>query len=268
MTQLASNEAEVEIEVDTTPADTEAEVEIEVTDEPEPEGYDPKKKVEFSTPEQQKKFNDIYKQAKMSDKRNQMYWDMLQKQQSELDELRGRFQQTDHAEAERILESRLHEARENGDEAKADKIMKEIIDFRVESRLKKEAPKENKKPPVNDPDVQAVVAFAEERDSRGSLLRPWIAESHPQHQNAMKIASAMALEVNSEFGFVDIPEVMRRMDDAMKPKRPVSNSRAPDPMRGNLTNSPNRGKIKLSSAELEVAQKLGVKPEDYAKWKR
>lgn len=232
------------------------------------EEFDPKSRVDFN-PEQQRKFNDLYKQVKMSDARNKMLADMNQKALDKIDELEKRFSQTDHAEAERILTSRLKEARESGDEDKADKIFQELIDFKVDSRLNKKQPEKPK--PVDamaDPDVRTVVQFAQETDANGNLLRPWIDARSPQHANAMKMAGAIAMSVDSEFGYVDIPEVMRRMDEAMKPKpTQQGNSRAPDPMRGNLTNGSSKGKMKLSPQELAAAQKLGVKPEDYLKWK-
>lgn len=233
------------------------------------EEFDPKSRVDFN-PEQQRKFNDLYKQVKMSDARNKMLADMNQKALDKIDELEKRFSQTDHAEAERILTSRLKEARESGDEDKADRIMQEIIDFRVDSKLKTKAPVNTVMQPSAEDieNARTVVRFAQETDASGNLLRPWIDSRHPQYTNAMKMAGAIAVSVDSEFGYVDIPEVMRRMDEAMKPKpTQQGNSRAPDPMRGNLTNGSSKGKMKLSPQELAAAQKLGVKPEDYLKWK-
>lgn len=230
--------------------------------------FDPKQRVEFSTPEQQKKFNDLYKQVKMSDARNRMQQDMLQKAMDKLGEFEKRFSQTDHAEAERILNTRLKEARDSGDEEKADQILQEIIDFRVDSKLNGKKEEKPKVDPMADPDVRTVVQFAQETDDSGRPLRPWIDATHPQHANAMKLAGAVAMDVNAEYGYVDIGEVFRRMDEGMKRKAaPQGNSRAPDPMRGNLTNNNNKGKIKLSPQELAIANKLGVKPEEYLKWK-
>lgn len=263
--EVESTEAE-EISQDNAPKDSPEVEELEQKQ----EEFDPKERVEFTTPEQQKKFNDVYKQMKMSDARNKMQSDMLAKAMDKISDLESRFKQTDHAEAERILTARLKEARDAGDEDKADKILQEIIDFRVDSKIKGKEEKPKHAPVIDDADVQTVVSFAQETDVRGNLLRPWISQDHPQHTNAMKLAQATALSVNADLGYVDVGEVMRRMDDAMKPKpKPAQgNSRAADPMRGNLTNTPPKGKMKLSPQELAAAQKLGVKPEDYLKWKR
>jgi hypothetical protein len=276
MTQNQENNTEIEaVEVeaqDATEAVTEQQEEGQEQVAPtQQDDFDPKERVDITDPKVQRKFNDIYKQMKMSDARNKMLTDIVEKLDKQNKELASRFEQTDHAEAERILTSRLKEARESGDEDRADKILQEIIDFRVDSKLKKVEPKAPvvQQPVIDDADVQTVISLAEETDVRGNLLRPWISDKHPAHKNAMKLAGALAIEVNAEFGYVDVGEVMKRMDDAMKPKAtPQGNSRAPDPMRGNLTNNPAKGKLKLSSQELAIAQKLGVKPEDYLKWKR
>lgn len=246
--------------------------ESQETQESEENDFDPKRHVEFSTPEQQKKFNDVYKQMRMSDNRNKMLTNMLEEAVGKIDELKTRFNQTDHAEAERILTQRLKEARDAGDEEKADKIFQEIVDFKVDSKIKEKAIqniKPQQKASYTDEDVQSIVRFAEETDESGKLRRPWISQNHPDHLNAMRMAGALALQVNAEMGYPDVEEVMKRMDDAMKsrPKALVGNTRAPDPMRGNLTNQPAKSKIKLSPQEIQIAKKLGVKPEDYLKWK-
>lgn len=277
--QTQTNEPEVEAEV--AQPETQETEQAEVSEQPEAQDsaqqeqeFDPRQRVEFSTPEQQKKFNDLYKQVKMSDARGKMKDAMIEKALAEIDELKSRFAQTDQAEAERILTQRLKEAREAGDEEKADKIFQEIVDFKVDSKLKTVVqPKISEINPGDEANIKTVVQLARETDENGVPLRPWIADNHPQHANAMKLAQATALTVNAELGYVDVAEVFRRMDDAMKPKAaapkaPAGNSRAPDPMRGNLTNRPTQGKIKLSPQEMAAAQKLGVKPEDYLKWKR
>jgi hypothetical protein len=233
---------------------------------PEPE-FDPRQKVEFDKPEQQKKFNDVYKQMKMSDSRNRFLNDSLSKAMEKIDELEKRFNQTDHAEAERVLNSRLKEARDAGDEDKADKILQEIIDFRVESKLQPKKPDPKVENALADPDVRTVVTMAQEVDERGQLKRPWIDQTHPDHANAMRLAGAVALQVHADLGYTDVGEVFRRMDEGMKPKAAAPVRRAIDPMRGNLTNKPPQGKMKLSPAELAAAEKLGVKPEAYLKWK-
>jgi len=239
----------------------------------------PPEKVEFSTPEQEKRFKDVWKQVKMSDARNQMLTDALTRQQEVLEELQSRFNQTDHAEAEKILNQRYREAQDNGDDEKANKILNEIIEFKAEAKIKQLIPKEKPKAeplPYSDDDVKSLVSFAQETDDRGQPLRPWINATHSKHAEAMKYAGIYAMEVNAEYGYVDIPETMKRVEKAMsQQKRPVSNNRSPDPMKSSLTNNNSRAKVSLSSKESEILSKLNahlstekqIKPEGYMKWK-
>lgn len=267
MTQSANETVEVEVPESTPEAQT---PEVE-NPQPENNDFDPKERVEITDPKVQKKFNHIYKQMKASDTRNQMYMDLLERQQKEIDEMKARFSQTDTAEAERVLLGRMKEASETGDEEKAHKIMLELIDLRAENKMKSlQQPKEIKKQiPEYDPDVQTVVKYAQEADASGNPLRPWLVQGHPQHENAMRLAGAVAMQVNADLGYVDVEEVFTRMDEAMKKKAaPQTSTRAPEPMRGGLTNNQTRGKIKLSPQELAICQKMNVKPEEYVKWKR
>lgn len=236
------------------------------------EDFDPKERVEISDPKVLKKFNHIYKQMKMSDARNQMLLDMNQKALDKIAEFEKRFSQTDSAEAERVLLSRIKEARENGDESRADQIMLELVDLRAENKVKQAVPKVEKLKPVEyTPEAIRVAELATETDAQGNVLRPWIAQDHPQHEKAMNFLAATAIKVQSELGFVDIDTVTREVDKLMNTKNAPPknvNTRAPEPMRGGLTNTQPRGKLKLSPQEAEIASKLGVKPEEYLKWKR
>lgn len=274
MTQSANNDEQVEsTEVDL--PENENDNQSHENSSNQEQEFDPKARVEFN-PEQQKKFNDLYKQVKKSDSRNQMLLQAMEEQNKVIEELKARFNQTDYAEAERVLKDRLRDARAEGDEAKADQILSELIDFKAESKIRQYTkPEKPKQQQQYDPDIQAVVKMAEETDDRGNLIRPWIAQDHPQHRNAMKFATIAAMEVDSELGYVDIPEVMRRIDKAMNKPRPSGNSRAPDPMGGNLTSSAPRSKVNLSPKESEILAKLNanlpkdrqIKPEGYLKWK-
>lgn len=273
--QEAPDTSEVEIEIEADAAQPDQEEDAGESAEQEEE-FDHTKRVDFDKPEQQRKFNDVYKQMKMSDQRNKFLTDINTKLMAKLEGIESRFAQTDTAEAERTLEARLKEARDNGDDVQEAKIWKEIIDFRVESKLSAvtKKPETVAQADISDPLVQDVIYYATETDDKGQILRPWIADvTHPQHKQAMSLAGFIATKVNAEVGYVDGSKVMEELDKAMRAKpataqpQPRGNTRAPDPMRGNLTNNQPKSKIKLSQAELAMANKLGVKPEAYAKWK-
>ena len=90
----------------------------------EPKPFDPKTdKVEFDKPEQQQKFDYVFKNMKMSDNRNAMLTEFLTEQQKQLDDLRGKVTsisqektQENHTEASRVLMSKLNTARMEGND--------------------------------------------------------------------------------------------------------------------------------------------------------
>lgn len=222
-----------------------------------------KKWVEF-TPEQQKKFNDVYKQVKMSDERNKILTQMLETQQAQLDELKQRFSKTDQAEAENILKTRLQEAREYGDLDMEMKILKEINDFYSGAKAQPEQ-KQVKKQEINlpeEPEARYVVALAQETDDSGQPLRPWLSENHPRYKTMLTQASIIAAEFDARGEAADITIVMKELDKRMNAKQ---NTRAPDPFSANLTTSRASSNIKpkLSAQEKAIAAKLGMSEADY-----
>lgn len=273
MSELAENTEEIEVEVEEAPPAPEVEVEVE---KPEEKEFDPSKRVEIKDPEVQRKFNHLYKQVKMSDQRNQLKDQMLEKAMAKIDDLESRWSKTDHAEAEKMLMARYKEAKESGDDDKELKILNELIEFKADQKLQKtkqEKPAEPVKPQGLDAlgeDGKYVYSLATETNDAGELVRPWLNEEHPRYRNALKHATLIASELEADTGDVDIADLMDRLDQQMNKKEPPKvqpNKRALDPMRSNLTNKDTRGKIKISADEAAVAKKLGVSLEEYVKWK-
>lgn len=270
-----TNETEQEIEVEQVQeapetVEVDAPEEKAATETPEAEeakGFDPKKRVEFSTPEQQAKFNNLYKQVKMSDARNAFQSQVIEKLYERLEALEKTQIQSGAKDAETVLQQRIKSARELGDEDAEAKAINDLVQFKVDSAIKGTQPKPK---PVNtveqlDPDEQYVYGLAIEKDNTGNLLRPWLQDTHPQHQEVLRLAKQYA----DEYGD-DPVVVMQKLDEHMSPKKPQptkTNTRAPDPLRTNLTVAPNKAKIKVSSKEAEIAKKLGVPLSEYVKYR-
>lgn len=223
--------------------------------------------VELS-PEAQRKFNDMYKQTKMSDQRNKFLLDANQKALQRIAELEARFNQTDEAEAERILQNSLQAALDDGDTAKATKIMTELADFKAEAKLKSlrktEIPKQQMDLPGDDVEIIRATVF--EKGDDGNYKRPWLHEGNPRYGDMLKHATIISAQVQHEFGYLDASEVMQRLDEVMTKKtttKPPANNRQPDVLGGGLTNKNNRGTLKISPQEMEMARKLGIDPKLY-----
>lgn len=228
--------------------------------------------VQFDKPEQQKAYNDLYKQVKMSDTRNSFLMDANTKLLSRLEEVESRFAQTDQAEAERILMERLKEARQSGDDDQEIKVLNELVGFHAERKKNKD--KQPAVKPSNFADdalVHDAQALFTETDASGNLAHPWILQTHPEHQQYLRMAAIVAAEVNAETGDIDLPTIIERVEERMSKKatggKTQTQRRAPDPMRSDLTNRQPERKLKLSAAEVSIANKLGISPEAYAKHK-
>lgn len=261
--QNAPKEAEKPVEA----VEVEEIQEVETAEEAEEEKeFDPKERVEITDPKVQAKLNNLYKQTKMSDARNKLMLDANMQLLSKVEELEKRFSQTDHAEAERILTSRLKEARAEGDEEKELKILNELVDYRADAKINQRVAKQKPtaEPIQADPEVRYVLELAEEKDDSGQVMRPWLNQSHPQFKSATIQAEMIGQRLFAENGEIDIPTVMQELDKAMA-KRPTQRpqARQPDPMAGNLTNRNSAPKLKLSPDEAAICAKLGIKPEAY-----
>ena len=261
-------EETVEIEV------TDAEQETPVETKPEAKKpFDPKTdKVDFSTPEQQEKFNYMYKQTKMSDARNQMLTDLLQTQQKQLDELKGRFQQTDSADAERILLGKIKNARDSGDDAAEIAAFSELADFKAQKIISEKVNYQKpvqQQPTADSPEAKYVMGLMQEVDNSGQPVRPWFNENHPEFNNALSALETIKVKyIGDPYA---LPKSLAELDQHMrsrmteKPAAPSAQVRAPNPLQGgNLTNVKQKTTIKMTRQELDIAKKLGVDPKNYA----
>lgn len=249
--------------------DEQPETPVEQPEEQKP--FDPKTdKVEFTTPEQQEKFNYIYKQAKMSDARNAMLNDLLAEQQRQLDALKSRFQQTDDTDAEKILLGKIKQARDAGDDAAEIEAINALTDFKVDKKLAPKQPPvqqpQNTIPPEHAQEFSYIANLVNERDTAGNLARPWLNETHPEFDTTIETLKTIAQKYTGDP--LAVPKSLAELDNLMRQKmtqKPPVQTRAPSPMQGgNLTNVNQKPTIKLTRQELDIAKKLGVDPKRYA----
>jgi hypothetical protein len=278
-----------EVKVDATNENQVPEIELEVVDEvntsdasqvdekpvaEEKKPFDPKSdRVDFTTPEQQEKFDYVYKQVKMSDARNQMLTDLLQEQQRQLDELKARNSKDDSATAEAMLTAKIKQARDAGDDLAEVNAFKEYAEFIADKKLaERSTPAKPVQPQVNDmQDVGYVASLMQEKDPSGNVLRPWLHEGHQDFEKALGALQTISAKYVGDpqavpKSLLELDNVMRsRMSTPKQPAQQAPNNRAPNPMQGsNLTNTKQRATIKMTRQELEIAKKLGVDPKKYA----
>jgi hypothetical protein len=277
-----TSEAQIQEEIEVTDAPEPEEVEVAVEpvepvenieEKVEEKTFNPKTdKVEFDKPEQQERFNEVFRQMKKSDARNQMLTDFLQEQQRQLDELRSGFTQIktektqlDSVEAEKTLMSKIAQARADGDDAAYDKALSEYVTFASDRQFEKKfEQKVNELTKKEQESSQADAAYIEslmsEKDETGSYKRPWLQESHADFNNAIQQLAVIAYKYTNDPQQLkkSLTELDQIMGTQMKKEEPTkTQSRAPNPMQGsNLTNQKPKGTIKMTRKEAEILKKL------------
>jgi hypothetical protein len=266
--KVDDSEPEVIIEEPEVQPDTEVEVESEA-----PLPGDSKKKEDWVElpPDAQRKFNDMYKQTKMSDQRNKFLLDANEKALKRIEELESRFKDTDQAHAEQVIFSKIQEARDNGDTQAELRLIGDLTDFKAEQKIRNAQPKKEESRQVDfglpQEDIDYLKETVFEKDDGGKFVRPWLHENSPRYSTTLKQSAIISAEVEAELGYVDAREVMNRLEKIMtqKPTTPrPANNRAPDPLQSGLTSRNPRGTLRLTPAEAAIADKLGIDPKVYA----
>lgn len=236
--------------------------------------FDPKKdRVDFSTPEQQAKFDDVYKQMKKSDARNKMLTDLLEEVTGRLDKIENKDKQTQSAEAEKLLFDKIIEANDEGDVESLTKSIDELVKYRAENTVKAQIDEYTKKISQNDlAQAQTVEEFMNQKDDKGDFMYPWMQEDDPRFEEFLQKSSVLGYQLSQKnpndpnLVYKTMQKANEEMLNWEAPKQKKQPStRTPDPMQGsNLTQQEGRNKIKMTQAELEIARRLGVDPKKYA----
>lgn len=274
---------DTETEITDAPEVDSVEVQIDSQDPPENQENEPEKKafnpktdkVEFDKPEQQARFNEVFRDLKKSDQRNQMLTDFLQEQQRQIDELRSATQeikaekiQLDQVEAEKLLMSKIRTARDEGDMDAYDAAYVELTEFRASKAAQKIIDQKVNELSQKDSTVDAgharyIASLMEERGASGEFVRPWLQETHPEFTDTIQQLAVIAYKYNGDPNQLQksLSELDRIKGAQMKkdepPKTAQTQQRAPNPLQGsNLTNQKPKGTIKMTRAEQTILNKL------------
>lgn len=252
----APEPAEVEIPIDDDPPETE-----DKTSEPDKKTFNPKKdKVEFSTPEQEARFNEIFRQLKKSDQRNEMLTDFLQEQGKLIDDIRQERSQVAQADAEKVILERIKIAREQENFDEYDKAFRELTKYESSKLFEEKVNEFRKSETVQaDNDARFVAKAMEETDENGNYIRPWLQEQNDQFPVALYQIKKIAGKYQGDPQILEktLKELDEVMSAPMKKDPPKPQVRAPNPMQGsNLTNHNPKGKIKMSRVEADILSKL------------
>jgi hypothetical protein len=231
--------------------------------------------VEINDPKVQARFNDVYKQMRKANEEKEKLENELKEFKEKVNFLHNKEEKLKEEEAENLIRQKIKEAKDVGDEDAEIRAIEELVEYKS---AKKQALEEKNQQKVNNSSVERdtsiVKRYMEETTEEGEPMRPWLYSDHPDHRKAVGLAAELAMDYSENDADV-VAKVLNRLDDIMQDKitrqpqpkqkeRQQPQQRQFDPMgRANLTTAQRPSTIKLSRAEIEVAQKLGIDPKKY-----
>ena len=240
--------------------------------------------VKTDDPKVIERINDLYGQVKKSDARNQMLVEhnrLIEERFAEYQDKLSKFEQTtkntasDKVESE--LKTQLRAAREDNDFDAIEKIEDKLLDLRLEKRLENKLPKQEEKViPKADPQQQQFEAqylrnaaylevIAQEKDAKGRLVRSYLFNGDPDNDKALELFESIPREFAAAGRQADIKTIMDVMDERIRGKKTNPGSSV---LGGESNDAPARNVVRLSSQEVEIAKRMGISPERYAKQKQ
>lgn len=265
------------------------EVVIDAPTAPQKEVREPRRSefVKTDDPKVIERINDLYGQVKKSDARNQMIIEhnrQLEQRLAEYVEKVGKLERTTNDNATNKIEADLKQAlriaREDGDLDKVDEIETRLFDIRVEKRLAERIPVTEEKVTKPQQQPQAVPTAADqqlvhnaayienlalEKDTNGNLLRPYLYDWHPDNRKVVELFESIPKEFAAAGKQADIKTIMQVLDDRVNGKKQKSSTSVLGAESGDV---PTRNIVRLTAQEVEIAKKMGIKPEAYAKQKQ
>jgi len=255
-----------------------------VIDSPKPEIKEPRRSefVKTDDPKVLERINDLYGQVKKSDARNQMIIEhnkQLEQRLSEYVEKVSTLERTTKDAATNKVETELKQAlrtaREENDFDRMDEIdgkLQVLRDERIKSTLIPQEKVALKVHPQQQQYEQQLVHNAtyieylsQEKDGVGNPIRPYLNDWHPDNQKAVELFSSIPKEFAAAGKQADLKTVMEVLDERIRGKKQAHQASV---LGGDNNDAPARNVVKLTSQEVEIAKKMGIKPEAYAKQKQ
>ncbi len=280
LNQLRSQPKETTSEVEIIP---EKRVDVEVhIDEPPKE---PRRAewVQTDDPKVIERINDLYGQVKKSDARNQelaareqmiiehnrLMEQKLSEYADKLDKFEQNTKRTASNQVETELKTRLRQAREEHDLDTIEQIEDKLFNLRLEQRISDNTPKETPKPqftpnPQADKELLKNAAYVEiisqEKDSNGQLVRDYLFDGHPDNWKAVQMFESLPKEFAAAGKQPDIRVIMDTIHERIKGRKTQASV-----LSGDNDDAPARRTVKLTQEQANVAKRMGITPEAYAR---
>lgn len=232
--------------------------------------------VETDDPKIKERINDLYRQVKGADSRNQMIIEhnrLMEQKLAEYEEKVNQLEKQTKIEitnkVETELKTRLRVAREEHDLDTIEQIEDKLQGLRDEKLKSSLAPlplKSTPNPAQKEFDQRMVHNAAylqnlsEEKDAVGNLKRPYLYDWHPDNHKAVELFQSIPQEFAAAGKQADMKTIIEVLDERMQGKK----RQAVGVLSGNDDDIPDRKTIRLTQEQLYVANRMGLTKEQYA----
>lgn len=204
---------------------------VEQAHDEKPEGFEPVSVDHLPDDDKeaiQARFDRLYGQVKMSDRRNKVLEGMLAETQKALQDINHKVNEQERTTARKSLEDGIRMAEELGDLSKANQLRQTLTEMNIEDKMR--AMLQQKSPPsdYSNPDVLLDSQMAEvqdpyesaylnqamaERGVDGNYVRPWAQRGHPDLEVALR--EAEIIWTSPRFSNKPVEEKMKELDRRM-----------------------------------------------------
>lgn len=233
--------------------------------------------VQTDDPKVQERINDLYRQVKGSDNRNQLIMEHNRVLERKLEEYTKKFEEfekttkrTASSQVEAELKTRLRQAREEQNLDAIEQIEDRLLDLRLEQRISDKIPQPQPTNPQIPPNPQLekellrnaayIEIISQEKDTNGQLVRDYLFDSHPDNWKAVQMFESLPKEFVAAGKKPDIKLIMDTIHERIKGRKSQ-----PNVLSGNGDDVQPKRTIKLTQEQVHVARKMGISPEAYAR---
>lgn len=249
--------------------------EVEVNAEPEApevkEVTDPGR-VEIKDPEVQQKFDWLWKTTQEAREESQALAEMNKNLMGRLENVEQKQNDAEASQTLQNLKEQLREAIEEGDVDRQIDLQDAMTDYKAQQRLgntKEQVEEKPEQPQVIHAERDIAISnyldtLASETNDHGQFVRPWMQPQHPKYQQAVELAAKVTKDhVSRDPRGIDPAKVMSEVDKLMGLQaRQVGTGTVLNSDGDATIRTPNT--IKLTTAQVRAAEKMGITPERYA----
>ena len=239
------------------PAESEAPAVEAKTD---PDGTEWVDDQEWGSPKAKARFERVYGHLKSGERKFQELQKHNQLLAAKLEELIAKHDTAEVNTRVGQIQAAIADAKNKGD-AKAEAHLQVMLTQELQPKQRQAIPVPQITDDVPTLDLSEAQAWEAETDTDGNFLRPWAQPSHPRYGEVHRLTTQLIGDPG--FGS-DVPKILAEIDKRMGTKKPQRRAPGPGALTSGGRPASTKG-IELTAEQLNVARKMGITPQDYAK---